>query len=90
MGPKTRCRMITVRLSDEEYTRLKNLCHTTGARSVSDLARSAMNTLLQTAGTEADVTTHLQNVHAQIQTLDRKIDTISDRLFKSEIGQSAK
>ena len=39
---KPRSRMISVRLSEEEYSALRHLCSLTGARSVSDITRDAM------------------------------------------------
>ena len=44
--------MISVRLSDEEYTALRRLCLVTGARSVSDITRDAMRMLLNGANRE--------------------------------------
>jgi hypothetical protein len=43
---KPRSRMISVRLSEDEYVALQRLCIVTGARSVSDLTRDAMQSLL--------------------------------------------
>jgi hypothetical protein len=43
---KRRSRMISFRLSEDEYTNLKRLCIDAGARSVSDLARDAVNRLM--------------------------------------------
>ena len=40
---KPKSKMISIRLSDEEYEGLRTLCVSRGARSVSDLAREAMN-----------------------------------------------
>ena len=39
---KRRTKIVSVRLLAEEYTQLLQLCHSRGARSVSDLARDAM------------------------------------------------
>jgi hypothetical protein len=38
--------MISFRLTAEEYDRFRDLCSTCGARSVSELARMAINSLL--------------------------------------------
>jgi hypothetical protein len=38
--------MISIRLSEDEYLGLKQLCVVTGARSVSDLTRDAMRVVL--------------------------------------------
>jgi len=47
---KRKNRMISFRLSDEEYEHLVNLCETQSARSLSDLARSAMQSLIANGG----------------------------------------
>src|SRR5579862_5176161 len=46
---KRRSRMISVRLSEEEYSALRHLCSLMGARSVSDLTRDAMRAVLKRA-----------------------------------------
>jgi hypothetical protein len=42
--------MISFRLSVEEYDRFRELCSTCGTRSVSELARAAINSLLNRPG----------------------------------------
>jgi hypothetical protein len=42
--------MISFRLSAEEYDRFRELCATCGTRSVSELARAAINSLLKEPG----------------------------------------
>jgi hypothetical protein len=39
--------MISFRLTSEEYERFRELCFTNGIRSVSEMARAAINLLLQ-------------------------------------------
>jgi hypothetical protein len=41
-----RNKVISIRLSTEEYTQLQNLCLSRGADSLSELARAAMKKLL--------------------------------------------
>ena len=43
---KRRSRMISFRVSEDEYVGLKNLCINKGARSVSDMARDAVHRLM--------------------------------------------
>lgn len=45
--PRPRSRMISFRLTAEEYDRFHELCATCGTRSVSELARAAINSLLK-------------------------------------------
>ena len=63
---------------DEEYTGLKQLCLVKRARSVSDLARSAMSTLLSDGPRDSDK--RVEDMRLLLSTLDRKIDLISARL----------
>jgi len=43
MAPESRSRMISFRLTEEEHERFRQLCSSHGIRSVSELARLAMN-----------------------------------------------
>jgi hypothetical protein len=47
MPIECRSRMISFRLTTEEYERFRELCFTNGIRSVSEMARAAINLLLQ-------------------------------------------
>ena len=51
---KRRSRMISFRLSEDEYASLRSLCENEGARSVSDLARDAVHRLI-VKDSQADV-----------------------------------
>lgn len=72
-----RSRMISVRLSEEEYSALRQLCSATGARSVSDLTRDAMRVLLTGAGREDVLGTHIDEFRTQMRSLDRKIEQLA-------------
>lgn len=56
-----RSKMVSVRLSHDEFEELKTVCEVLGARSISDLARTAMHRLMngghmgQAVGLEAQV-----------------------------------
>ncbi len=47
MPLESRSRMISFRLTAEEYDRFRELCFAHGIRSVSEMARAAINMLLQ-------------------------------------------
>jgi len=81
---KARSRMISIRLSEDEYSALVNLCAASGARSISDLARDAMRLL--TNGPNED---HLSrfNAHglqAQIQLLNQRIEELNGRIMENQ------
>ena len=68
-----RSRMISVRLSEEEYSALRRLCTVTGARSVSDLTRDAMRVLLKSSNREDGLGIHVDEFRSQMRSLDQKI-----------------
>lgn len=73
-----RSRMISVRLSEEEYVALRRLCSITGARSVSDLTRDAMRVLLSGGSKRDEVLgVRVDEFRSQMRRLDRKIEQLS-------------
>ena len=77
---KRRTRMISVRLSDEEYAALMRLCIVTGARSVSDLTREAMHTLLSGANRDDVLGSHMDEFRDQMRSLDKKIEQLASEI----------
>ena len=83
---KRRSRMISFRVSEDEYAGLKNLCVNEGARSGSDLARDAVHRLI----TNHTWPNHqLENVVLVLQTRVEALDVEVKRLGKALNGQSA-
>ena len=80
---KPRSRMISVRLSEEEYSALRLLCSATGARSVSDLTRDAMRALVNGAAREHPLGNYVDEFRAQIHNLDQKIEELAARIAPS-------
>jgi len=77
---KPRSCMISVRLSEEEYESLQQLCTATGTRSVSELTRYAMRLLLNNPSQENLLSGTLDEFRVQITTLDRLIQELSERV----------
>jgi tetrahydromethanopterin S-methyltransferase subunit B len=71
--------MISVRLSEEEYLALRHLCSVTGARSVSDLTRDAMQALVNGTNREDVLDRYMDEFRAQINKLDRKVEELVKR-----------
>ena len=76
---KRKTRMISFRLSDEEYAHLTNLCETQGARSLSDLARAAMQSLITNgpANGTADIEERISHLDGRVKVLDRAVERLS-------------
>lgn len=85
---KLRTRMISVRLSDDEYSALQTLCLTRGSRSVSDLTRDAVRGLLNRKEGEDLLTERLEELRLQVKGLDQKIEQLALRidLSRSELN----
>lgn len=72
-----RSRTISVRLSEEEYVGLKKLCRITGARSVSDLTRGAMNAVLNGASRDNVLDFRMEEFRNMLRNLDQKLDQLA-------------
>jgi len=71
---KRRSRMISFRVSEDEYSDLKNLCVNHGARSVSDMARDAVHRLITThAGPNNRLEIVVQALQSRIEILDTEV-----------------
>jgi Arc/MetJ-type ribon-helix-helix transcriptional regulator len=77
---KARSRMVSVRLSEDEYIALRELCTTTGARSVSDLTRDAMRAFLSGATREEALQSRMSEVRDQMNDLGRRIEELVERI----------
>lgn len=86
---KARSRMISIRLSEDEYSALLNLCVTTGARSVSDLARDGLRRLISGPVDSSLSKLHADGLQSQIQLLNQRIEELHERIMTSH-AQDAK
>jgi hypothetical protein len=75
-----RSRMISVRLSEEEYSALKHLCSMTGARSVSDLTREAMRAVLTGANRKDPIANDLDEFRAEMKNLEKKVEQLESTI----------
>jgi hypothetical protein len=73
--------MISVRLSEEEYSALRHLCSLTGARSVSDLTRDAMRTVLKGVNREDSLGGDLDEFRAGMRNLEKKVEQLEAKII---------
>ena len=76
-----RARSISIRLSREEFSALETYCIASGARSISDLARSAICGLLNRAHEESALVVTVHEHSALVKNLQGKIEQLT-----AEIG----
>ena len=77
-----RIRVISVRLSNEEYDELQSLCIARGADTISELARTGMKLLLLNQKSEGHdaIEKRVDSIHALLSHLDREIARLSEIL----------
>jgi hypothetical protein len=83
---KPRSRMISVRLSEEEFAALRHLCSLTGARSVSDLTRGAVHSVLRGVNSEDSLGINLEEFRTGMKNLEEKVEQLEAKItmFKVE------
>jgi hypothetical protein len=75
--PKSK--MVSFRLSNEEYARYRSACTALGARNLSELARVAMAqiTAEPTSRTRRNLTSQMRDLRAKIAVLSGELDRLS-------------
>jgi len=81
-----RARSISVRLSQEEFSALEKFCIASGARSISDLARSAICGLLNSANEQNALISTVREHSSLVKGMEDKIDQLTTEigLLKAE------
>lgn len=74
---RPRSRIVSIRMSEEEFTTLRRICVATGARSLSDLAREAMRGLMSGAHSGTDNEASRIEYSAQMRDLEQKVEKLS-------------
>jgi hypothetical protein len=79
---RPRNRLVYFRVSEDEFQRFNNICEAIGARSISDLARSAMQNMIQGAndGHPDPVAAKLTVLEAMVNDLSQKIQLLTTSL----------
>lgn len=69
-------KMVSFRLSPEEYRQLRDACSSHGVRSISELARTAMQSLVTTDGHPAPLHQQLQELRDRLNHLCHEVDRL--------------
>jgi predicted DNA-binding protein len=77
---RRRDKMVSIRLSDEEFMRVREACRTKGARSVSDLARDAICRLV--AGPAVREINGQDGLGARVEDLDHRINYLQEQVSR--------
>ncbi len=87
-----RNRMISFRLSVEEYEKFRELCFNTGIRSLSEMARVAINTFLNQspeAAVQTSLDVRISELEAKLQILSQELKRQSNNNNRYGNGQNA-
>jgi hypothetical protein len=75
-----RSKVVSVRVSDDEFRQLREMCTVTGARCVSDMARDAMFKLMR--GGEQRPGAGDAELQSRVRELDEKLNALQSRVSK--------
>ena len=77
-----RDKVISIRLSNEEYDQLQSLCAAQGGNSISELARNGMRLLLsqEIQSGPAAMESRVNHMQDRVTTLDREVARLSNVL----------
>ncbi len=85
MALESRSRMVSFRLTEEEYERFRRVCMSRGLRNVSELVRAAvsqmMNDISGTPEASAVVTT---DIHSRVATLEAHLAELASHFYRME------
>jgi hypothetical protein len=81
-----RIRSINVRLSEEEYLALERFCAATSARSMSDLVRKAMQSVMAGANQESALASSVNEYSIQVRELEQKVEKLAAELAALKSG----
>ncbi len=82
-----RTRTISVRLSDEEFAALERYCVSSGARSISDLARNAMWGVVNRSSQESALASTVNEHSALVKGLEQKIEQLTAEIALMKMGR---
>jgi hypothetical protein len=81
-----RIRTINVRLSEEEYLELERFCVASGARSISDLVRNTMNSLITSTNQDSSLASSVIEYSGHVRDLEMRVKELASQLASFRTG----
>jgi hypothetical protein len=81
-----RVRTINVRLSEDEFLAIERFCETSGARSISDLVRTAMHSMVTSSNQKSPPASSLDEYSMHVKDLQQKVETLAAELALLKLG----
>lgn len=83
-----RTKVVSIRLSDDEYDQLQSLCDNTKVHSLSEMARRGLKLLFQAPPLDNDsVETRIREIVAHMSLLDREVARLHDAAGLTRLNQ---
>lgn len=81
-GVSRRTKIVSIRLSHQEYDQLQRLCVSRGVDSISELTRAAMKLLIfqPNGNVNGDIASRVNEIHGRVSALDRELARLSTHL----------
>jgi hypothetical protein len=86
---KRRSHMVSFRLSEAEYAGLKHLCQDGAARSISELARGALQKLVVSHSQSNEAETVVQVLQSRVDALDLEVKRLANAISQVPNGHLA-
>jgi hypothetical protein len=86
---KTRSRVVYFRVSEDEFNNFLKMCHAAKARSLSDLARSALQRMLREQEESETLADRLKTFDELISRVNEKLTEMGELLRTNSQGRSA-
>jgi len=83
-----RSKMVSFRLSPEEYERVRRLCSENGVRSISDLARTALHKLVAAEHQADPLSFEVRDLRSRVDSLSIQIDRLSQDVEARKVTAS--
>lgn len=85
MAPESRSRMVSFRLTEEEYDRFRRVCMSRGLRNVSELVRVAVNQLMNDISAAVETSPEPgTNIHSRVATLEAQLAELASHFQRLE------
>ncbi len=81
-----RIRMINVRLSEEEYLALERFCVASGARSISDLVRRTMQSVVTGGNQDRSLASSVNEYSTHVRNLEQRVKELAAELASFRAG----
>ncbi len=85
-----RIRTINVRLSEEEYLELERFCVASGARSISDLVRNTINSLVTSRNQDNSLASSVIEYSAHVRDLEMRVKELAVELESFRTGDRSR